>query len=240
MSNHTREKKIIAVDGPAGSGKSSVCMQACEKMGWLYLNTGALYRTVAYLAREKQLPLLESDFNQPELLDQIVEDMVQNFKWDLDSNRMMYNNADLTAALNSESIGNWASAVAKYSNVRKKLVPVQREIIFSTQKTVLVDGRDIGTVIVPDADVKIFMTANIKARAKRRLKQLAAAGKINGDESEELEKIQNKLEKRDDQDSTRGTAPLIQADDAILFDTSDYTQPQAVDKLIDLVSEKIS
>ncbi len=226
---------IIAVDGPAGSGKSSVCQEACSQMNWIYLNTGALYRAIAFIGQERGI-----NIHDEKLMLEVAVEFVGNFCWDIDKNKLIYKNTDLSESLLSENLGHMASSVASQAKIRELLVPVQREIIFSAPRTVLADGRDIGTVIAPDADVKIFMTASIEARAQRRLQQLQ--NRTNQHKKSEIESdfesIKVGITQRDKQDSQRSFAPLTQAKDAVLFDTSHLDKAQSVAKLIDIIKNK--
>ena len=225
---------IVAVDGPAGSGKSSVCAQACERLGWTYVNTGFLYRSVALVCARKSVALDDSAG-----LADIMEDLCKNLEWDPAAGTVSLNGEDLSPHLYTDKAGKDASLVAKSGVVRKELLPLQRKLSLQSEKGAIVDGRDIGTVVFPDADLKIFMTASLEERAKRRLLQLH-----NGDESkisrEELESIKASIEARDVQDAARGNSPLKQADDAILFDTSDISVENSISELVQLIKEKTS
>lgn len=225
---------IVAVDGPAGSGKSSVCAKVCEELNWTYVNTGFLYRAVAFICGRKGVDLVDS----PEL-SVIMDDFTKNLEWDPAEGKVYLSGEDLSDYLYTDLAGKNASLVAKSPMVREKLLPLQRRLSLQSPYGAIVDGRDIGTVVFPDADLKIFLTASLDERAKRRLIQLH-----DGDESkisqEELESIKSSIQARDHQDAARGTSPLKQADDAILFDTSSMTVEKVISSLVALIDEKTS
>jgi cytidylate kinase len=221
--------KIVAVDGPAGSGKSSICQLVCRDIGWSYVNTGALYRAIGFLAAERGLVLEESGafYN---LLDEFERD----FFWDHSGGQLFFGSRDLTGIIASVEAGNAASAVAKIPHVRERLLPLQRQLALSAQSGVMLDGRDIGTVVFPDADMKIFMTANLEMRATRRLKQLEKSGTTGV----ELQSIIESIAQRDAQDSGRGVAPMKCADNAVVFDTSQFSIVEAVEALKELLRSR--
>ncbi len=226
MSEKSRPK-IVAVDGPAGSGKSSICATVCRDIGWSYVNTGALYRAVGLLAHDRGIPLVDG----PELR-QLVEEFNQRARWVHATEQLYVGNQDMTPRLGSVEAGTGASAVAKMPLVRDALMALQRRLSLSAPQGAMVDGRDIGTVIFPDADLKIFMTASLEQRALRRLKQLERSG---GASHLSAQEIMQAIESRDIQDSQRDTAPMKQADDAVLFDTSHMNVDEAITNLKDLL-----
>jgi cytidylate kinase len=222
--------RIVAVDGPAGSGKSSICATVCKDLSWSYVNTGALYRAIGLLALDRGVSLVEG----PQLK-KILDEFSETVRWEHDSARLYVGMDDFTPRLNSVEAGNGASAVAKMPMVRDALMPLQRKLSLSAPRGAIVDGRDIGTVIFPDADVKIFMTASLEQRAKRRLKQLETSGTPTDLSHDD---IMRAIALRDDQDSQRDSAPMRKADDAIIFDTSDMDIDQAIASLKDLIRSK--
>ena len=222
--------KIVAVDGPAGSGKSSICATVCKELGWSYVNTGALYRAVGLLALDRGVPLIEG-----EGLNMILLDFASTVRWEHDSARLFVGVDDFTSRLESVEAASGASAVAKMQVVRDALLPIQRRLALSAPRGAIVDGRDIGTVVFPDADMKIFMTASLEQRASRRLKQLEKSGRKS--EMSHAEIMQS-IALRDHQDSQRDSAPLKMADDAILFDTSEMDVPKAISNLKVLIHSK--
>jgi cytidylate kinase len=222
--------KIVAVDGPAGSGKSSICATVCQDLGWSYVNTGALYRAVGLLALDRGVSLIEGSD-----LKKLLAEFADIVRWEHESARLFVGIEDFTPRLNSVEAGNGASAVAKMPMVREALMPLQRKLSLSAPRGAIVDGRDIGTVIFPDADIKIFMTASLEQRALRRLRQLEKSG-ASSDLSHD--DVMRAIASRDDQDSQRDSAPMRKADDAILFDTSDMDVEQAIASLKELIRSK--
>lgn len=221
---------IVAVDGPAGSGKSSICATVCHDLGWSYVNTGALYRAIGLMASDRGVQLTEGP-----ALKKILEEFAESVRWEHETAKLFVGVEDATPRLNSVEAATGASAVAKMPMVRDALMPLQRKLSLSAPRGAIVDGRDIGTVIFPDADIKIFMTASLEQRATRRLKQLETSGATSdmshGD-------IMRAIALRDDQDSRRDSAPMRKADDAILFDTSDMDVEQSIASLKELIRSK--
>ena len=222
--------KIVAVDGPAGSGKSSICATVCQDLDWSYVNTGALYRAVGLLALDRGVSLVEGP-----ALKKLLTEFADIVRWEHETARLFVGIEDFTPRLNSVEAGNGASAVAKMPLVREALMPLQRKLSLSAPKGAIVDGRDIGTVIFPDADIKIFMTASLEQRALRRLRQLEKSG---GSTELSHDDVMRAIASRDDQDSQRDSAPMRKADDAILFDTSDMDVEQAIASLKELIRSK--
>jgi len=230
-----RKTMIVAIDGPAGSGKSSVCAMISQRTGFTYINTGFLYRAVGVLARERGLPL---DENQG-LLD-LIDEFTQGAVWHHAEGTLLFKGRNLTPLLGTIESGNDASFLAKLPSLRSRLIPMQRQLISTTPKGALVDGRDIGTVVFPDADLKIFMTASLLERAKRRLDQLERTGyKPSGAETDEhLSAVMMDINRRDEQDRDRAVAPLKKAEDAILLDTSGMDADEACESVIALMRAK--
>ncbi len=225
------EPIIVAVDGTAGSGKSSICSRACDEKSWVYVNTGILYRAVAYLAGEKNI-----SFTDETALLKVVEDFNIHFIWKHETRRLFYQGHDISSKLMSETTGQQASQLAKLKRVRQALLPIQRNLALSCKKKVVVmEGRDIGTVVFPKASVKVFMTASIENRAKRRLEQL------KGEDSKvvTLDQLIHQMKERDQEDTKRGVAPLVETEDSIKFDTSSKSQNDCVKDFIELVEKKL-
>lgn len=216
----------IALDGPSGAGKSTVAKALAKEMGIIYVDTGALYRTVGLYVRNKGLDKMDTP-NIISCLDEI-------------SLGMEFVNGEQIITLNGEKIGNeirtgeiamYASAVSAIPEVRAFLLETQRKI--ARENDVVMDGRDIGTVIIPDAEVKIFMVASPEARAKRRFIELQAKG-----EDCTYESVLADIITRDTNDSTRKTAPAIPAKDAVHLDNSDLNIEETVQKVIEIIESK--
>ncbi len=212
----------IAIDGPAGAGKSTIAKLVAEKLGYVYVDTGAMYRSIA-------LYFLNNDINCED--EQAVLSACQNInveiKYEEGVQQVYLNGENVSTAIRQEAVGNMASKVAAKKPVRELLLQLQRDIAAS--KDVIMDGRDIGTFVLPNADVKIYLTASVKTRAKRRYDQLVEKG-----ETPDISKIEADIEQRDYQDMNREIAPLKQADDAIYLDSSDMT----IDEVVEFISNK--
>ncbi len=225
MNNHIN----IAIDGPGGAGKSTISKAVAKALGIIYVDTGALYRTVGYFARERDISVdgaKQSDNMMP-LLDRIAIEI----KYIEGSQHVFLNGEDLGDKIRQPDISMYASAVSSVPCVRAFLLETQKEL--ARKNSVIMDGRDIGTVILPDADVKIFLTASNEARATRRYKELVAKGT-----DVKYEDVLKEMNERDHADSTRASAPLKAADDAILFDNSDYDFDGSVEYILGLIEEK--
>ena len=208
-------KKIIAVDGPAGAGKSTVSKIVAQKLGYTYIDTGAMYRAVA----------LKSSRSCEDLVD-IIDSI--NIELD-DKARVFLDGAEVTKEIRTPEISKLASDVSKFGFVRKRLTDLQRQM--AQRGAVIMDGRDIGTQVLPNADLKIFLTASIDERARRRFEELQAKG-----QAVNLDAIKNEIALRDKQDSEREIAPLKQADDAILIDSTNLQIAEVVEKILTLCS----
>ena len=221
------KKIIIAIDGPAGSGKTSTARLVAKALGYKYIDTGAMYRTVglAVLRRFHEY----SKENAVAVLDGIEMDFAEIGG----SMHIFLNGEDVNSEIRTPEITNLASIVGTIPEVRKKLVFLQREI--GKAGGVVMDGRDIGTVVFPDADLKIFFTASVDARAERRTKEISASGGIA-----ELEKIKTEIEERDFRDSNRTESPLRCAEDAVKLDTTDMSLEEQTQAVIDLARKRIS
>ena len=213
----------IAIDGPAGAGKSTIAKLVADKKGFIYVDTGAMYRSIALYIIENDI-----DSDNDDAVKTACDNIDINIKYVDRVQHIYLNNEDVSTAIRREEVGNMASKVATKKSVRDKLLSLQRELAESND--VIMDGRDIGTFVLPDAELKIYLTASVYTRAKRRFDQLVEKG-----ETPDLGKIEEDIEKRDYQDMHRDIAPLKQADDAILIDTSDMTIEEVVDKIISLI-----
>ena len=212
----------VAIDGPAGAGKSTVANAVAAKRGYVYVDTGAMYRAMA-------LYFLRSNISKDDeaKISSVVDDIVVSIKYEAGSQHVILNGEDVTGLIRTEEVGNMASATSVYSAVRTKLVALQQELAKTTD--VIMDGRDIGTVVLPNANVKVFLTASVECRAKRRFDELQAKG-----ENPDFDKIAKDIEERDYRDSHREISPLKQAEDAILVDSSNMTIDEVVGTILDL------
>ena len=215
----------IAIDGPSAAGKSSVSDKVAAKLNYTHLDTGAMYRATAYEAFKENIAI-----DDEENIIKMIEKMDLDMKPD---GRVILNGEDISSKIRTNEISMGASNVSKLLGVRAALVAMQQKICASGGY--ILDGRDIGTVVLKDAPVKIFMTASAEARAKRRVKQNIQ----KGIEGTDYQTILEDIEKRDYQDSHRQNSPLKQADDAVLIDTSDLSVEQVVDQVMSLVQEKL-
>ncbi len=221
---------IVAVDGPAGAGKSSVCSRICKRLGWTYVNTGFLYRAVAYICRQRQIELKDEA-----AMARIIDAFTKSLIWEPDTQAVWFEDQNISKFLYTDLAGKDASFIATNPLVREKLLPLQRDLALRSPVGAVVDGRDIGSVVFPDADLKIFLTASIDERARRRIHQLKDGAAAT---AEEFETIKKSIIDRDSQDADRGVAPLIQPPDAILVDTSNLRMDLTVEKLIELIKDK--
>ncbi|WP_406544870.1 (d)CMP kinase [Pseudobutyrivibrio sp.] len=210
----------VAIDGPAGAGKSTIAKAIAAKMGYVYVDTGAMYRAMALYFLRAGI-----DSNDEEKISSVVDDISVSIKYEDGAQHVILNGEDVTGLIRTEEVGNMASASSVYAPVRSKLVALQQELAKTTD--VIMDGRDIGTVVLPNADVKIFLTASVECRAKRRFDELVAKGM-----EADFDKIAKDIEERDYRDSHREISPLKQAEDAILVDSSDMTIDEVVNTII--------
>ena len=212
----------IAIDGPAGAGKSTIAKKVAKTKGFIYVDTGAMYRAMAYyLLAEKVNPENAKE----------IEDKCQGADITIQyvggEQVVLLNGANVNGVLRTEEVGNMASTTSKNPKVRERLTQLQKEL--AAKNDVVMDGRDIGTCALPNADVKIYLTASPAVRAKRRFDELTAKG-----ESCDIKKIEEDIVKRDQQDMSREIAPLKQAEDAHLVDSSYMTIEEVVQKILSL------
>ena len=212
----------IAIDGPGGAGKSTVARAVAAKMGIVYVDTGALYRTIGYYVRQKDV-----DPTDREAVGACLGDISIAISYVEGKQHVFLNGEDLGDKIRTPEMSMYASAVSAIPAVRAFLLDTQRDI--AAKNSVIMDGRDIGTVILPNADVKIFLTASEECRAKRRYDELRAKG-----QQVTLEDVLAEMNQRDKQDSTRDIAPTAAAEDAVLLDNTHMTFEQTVNAVIDL------
>ncbi len=220
-----------AMYGPAGAGKSSVSKSVAAKLGYIYMDTGALYRAVAYFCLQKGVSAACKD----EICG-LLNEIKLSLSFENGVRKVFLNGKDVSNVLYSPEVSMAASAVSAIPEVRKFLFDLQLEI--AAKNDIIMDGRDIGTVVLPNADVKIFLTANPEVRAKRRYLQLTEGNKSTNNVS--YEDILSDVIKRDYNDTHRDIAPLKQADDAILVDSGDITEEETVRKITEIITERLS
>ena len=222
-------KKIsIAIDGPAGAGKSTIARRLAAEMGYHYVDTGAIYRTVAYF-----FDLWGVSPKDIDGISRYIDELTVRIEYDAQGvQHMIMNGMDVTGDIRTPEISQKASLISAHAIVRDMLLDMQREI--AQQYDVIMDGRDIGTVVLPDATVKIFLTASPEARATRRWKEYQAKGMPNT-----YEEVLADVKQRDYQDTHREIAPLKMSRDSIKVDTSDMTIEEVLEKLKDIVAQKV-
>ncbi len=212
----------IAIDGPAGAGKSSIARLAAKKLNYVYVDTGAMFRTMAlYFLNENINP------SEEETVTANCGQIQIAIEYQNGEQHIFLNGNDVSADIRKEEVGRQASVIARYPAVRTKLLNLQRKL--ASENDVIMDGRDIGTVVLPEAECKVYLTASAGVRAERRYKELREKG-IDCD----LAEIEKDIIARDEQDMKREIAPLIQAEDAVLIDSSNLTIDEVVEKICEL------
>lgn len=217
----------IAIDGPGGAGKSSVAKGVAKKLGFQYLDTGALYRALGYALTVKGV-----DVEDEAAVRANIDDLTLELAYEEGKQIVLVNGEDMTPFIRTAEAGNGASKVSVHGCVRQKLLDTQRHT--ADIYNIIMDGRDIGTVVLPHADLKLFVTASPRIRAERRFLELEKAGHPHGS----VEEIEKDIAERDYRDSHRAIAPLKQADDAILVDTSDMGLEEVIAKVCEMVEER--
>lgn len=216
----------IAIDGPAGAGKSTIARKVAAELGFVYVDTGAMYRAMAYY-------FLQHDISSED--QQAVEaacpDIRVTIEYQDGEQQVLLNGENVNAYIRTEQVSLMTSKVSQYPKVREKLVSLQKQL--AAEQNVIMDGRDIGTCVLPDADAKIYLTASVKERATRRYKEQIEKGM-----QADLSEIEADIEKRDYQDMHREVSPLCQAEDAVLVDSSDMTIREVVAEIIRIFEEK--
>ncbi|MGV0993565.1 MAG: (d)CMP kinase [Mycobacterium sp.] len=218
---------VVAIDGPAGTGKSSVSRGLARSLDARYLDTGSMYRIVTLAMLRGGVDLSDADAIAA------AADVPLTVGYDPDREQSYLDGEDVSVAIRADDVTRAVSAVSAVPAVRERLVRLQRELVAGPE-SVVVEGRDIGTVVLPDADVKIFLTASAETRAKRRNDQNVAAGL-----SDDYDGVLADVLRRDHLDSTRAVSPLRAADDAVIVDTSDMTQAEVVTNLRELVEQRM-
>lgn len=228
MNPTTRTKIKVAIDGPAGAGKSSVAKMTAEKLGYVYVDTGAMYRAITWYILEMNLAL-----NDQEGIQSILEHIDLTLKPSEEGQQVWINDRNVTSLIRSPRINQYVSHVAQMSNVRQFLTDIQK--MMSNEGGIIMDGRDIGTVVMPDAQLKIFLTASVQERARRRYVEMKAAGN-----EQDLDQLIKDISERDRMDEEREVSPLRQAEDAIHLDCSELSMHQVVDTIVELSISKIN
>jgi cytidylate kinase len=217
--------KIITVDGPAGSGKSTVSRLLAKRLKYLYLDTGAMYRAVALQAKRESV-----DLKDREKISRLCRDLDLHFKTVDGKTRIFLGSEDISAAIRSPEMDMLSSAISAIKEVRQAMTLLQRKM--AGQGGVVAEGRDMGTVVFPDADCKFFVDADSGVRAGRRYRERLERG-----EAVSMGEVEKELRKRDDQDTTRALAPLVPAKDAVIMDTTNMTEEEVVEKMIKTVEK---
>ena len=217
----------IAIDGPAGAGKSTIARAAARSLGFLYVDTGAMYRAIA-------LHLLRNhvEVEQTDKIEELLAGMTIRIAYSGGEQQIILNGENVTGQLRKEEVGNMASRSAANPKVREKLLQLQRDI--ARDNDVIMDGRDIGTFVLPNADVKVYLTASVEERANRRYLELKEKG-LEAD----MAKIEEDIRTRDFQDMNRTIAPLKQAEDAVVIDSSRMSIPEVMDRIVDAFQESL-
>ena len=217
----------IAIDGPSGAGKSTLAKSLSAKLGYVYVDTGALYRTIGYYVLQQGI----EPKNEAAVTAVLPEIQVEMTYGDDGLQHMLLNGQDVTKEIRLPDVSMYASAVSAHPPVRAFLLDMQRDL--AKKYSVIMDGRDIGTVVLPDADVKVFLTAAAEARAQRRVLELEQRGT-----PQPFEKVLADIQERDWNDSHRATAPLKQADDAVLLDTTELNFAESEAAMLKIIQEK--
>ena len=220
-------KIAVAVDGPAGAGKSSISKIVAKKLGYLYIDTGAMYRSVTWAVLHNHI-----DVNNQKAVEALLPELDLTMEASDDSCKVFIAGQDVTDFIRTPQVNNAVSIVASYKGVRQYLVERQR--LMAEAGGVILDGRDIGSVVLPNAELKIYLTASVEARAMRRY--LEVKGTVN---EQPLEDIKDSVMHRDDMDKNRKESPLIQVEDAVLVDSSEMTFDETVEHILHLVQERI-
>ena len=214
--------RSIAIDGPAGAGKSTIAKKVAKELGFIYVDTGAMYRAMALYMINNKIDASESD-----MISETCQSADITIKYENGIQVVYLNGENVNSLIRTEAVGNMASASSVNGDVRKKLVELQQKLAQTTD--VVMDGRDIGTVVLPGADLKVYLTASSKVRAERRYKELTEKG-ISCD----FDAIEKDIIDRDYRDMHREISPLKQAEDAVLLDSSDMTIDEVKDRILEL------
>ncbi|HMO79734.1 MAG TPA: (d)CMP kinase [Pyrinomonadaceae bacterium] len=221
---------IIAIDGPSGAGKSTLGKMLAKELGLLYLDTGAMYRAAALSALRKDVPL-----DSANEVANIVRGSKIELKGEPDSLSVFLDGEDISTAIRTMKVAQAASIVSTISDVRRRMVELQRSIGENADNGCVLEGRDIGSIVFPQADIKFFLTAKPEARAQRRFEEDKAKGRVTT-----YEQTLAEINERDDRDVSRDDSPLIISEDAVVIDTSDLDLTEVFEQMLDVVREKRS
>jgi len=216
----------VAIDGPAGAGKSTVAKAVAKEQGFIYVDTGAMYRAMALYFIRKGI-----DSNDEAAICAGLNEIEIALTYEDGVQQVILNGENVSGLIRTDQVSMATSNISKFRLVREKMVELQQEIARTTD--VVMDGRDIGTVVLPNADIKLYLTASSRVRAERRYKEMAAKGT-----TQTLDEVEQDIIARDYQDMHRENSPLTQAEDALYFDTSDMTQNQVVETISGMIKEK--
>lgn len=216
----------IAIDGPAGAGKSTIARKVAEKLSFIYVDTGAMYRAMALYLHRKGI-----DADDTEAIARGCKEPRISIEYRDGEQVVLLDGENVNSFLRTQEVSEMASKSSAVPQVRKRLVELQQKL--AAEQSVVMDGRDIGTVVLPDAQVKIYLTASVRVRAKRRFLELKEKG-----ENPVLEKIEEEISERDHRDMTRDVAPLRQADDAVLVDSSDMTINEVTSHILNIIRDR--
>ena len=216
----------IAIDGPAGAGKSTIARAVAERLRYIYVDTGAMYRAMGLYMEDYGIALSDR-----EAVEQAASGVNISIEYENGAQQVILNGENVTGRVRTERAGRLAAAVCVHPGVLKKLVPLQQEL--GSRQNVVMDGRDIGTAVLPGAQLKIFLTASVAVRARRRFLELQEKGQMA-----DLVEIEKDIEQRDYQDSHREASPLTRARDAVLLDSSELTVQEVIDEILKLCAER--
>jgi cytidylate kinase len=223
-------RKIITIDGLAGSGKTSISKALAEKIGYIHFSTGLLYRTIGYLALEANL-----NIEEPRLVSEFLNNKLIKLINENNSIVVLVNNQKLSADLHIPKVSEITSKVSEIEIVRKFLLPVQKEALPDT--SFIAEGRDMGTVVFPDADLKFFIEVSLQTRVERRLKQLERPNMSENERNSLIKQMEVEITERDNRDTNRSISPTVAASDAIIIKNEAQTLTQIVEKMYDLVAK---
>lgn len=227
ISYDEQKPKVITIDGPAGSGKSTVAKIVAHKLGWIYVTTGAIYRTLALLFHEANMK--EKDI---EHIERFISFISERYRQESSSGRVFIGEREITQDIKAPLVSELSSILAQEDFIRKRLLPIQRKVVLNNNGAV-VDGRDMGTVVFPDAPLKIFLTASAEERAERRRNELNQNG-----QKTDIKELLREIHERDERDLNRALSPLKPAVDAFSLDSTSSSQEEVAKKILQLAVQK--